>query len=675
MAEKKVIELEIQDNTQSLKKRFADAKKELQAMAEAYGENSVQALQAAKKASELKDVIDDSAEAIKNLQGGGTFKALSTSLGSVASGFGAVQGAVNLLGVESSQVEQALLKVQSAMALAEGLRGVEDAKRAFGALQATVVNSFKGMSNASKAFIATGIGLIITAIATAIAYSDELGQMWDDLTGKSSKLKIAQEGLNATVEDYNKGAQDAIVKVNKVGASFELAKKGVISKEEALKTYNDTLGDSLGKATSYNEAEKIFREKTDAYIQATALRAQANALLQKSAEEQANALTAQFEDQTSIWDKAKIASENFFSNGKLTKKQIKELAKLQAKAVKEEKKRANERSKIYQDEATKLLEKAENLDKANNIESESDNKRTENAKKNTDERKNDLDELSKFEQEIHDKRLSQWEREILEVQRKYDEQIKIAKKYGKDLTVLEEGLQAEIQLINNKYVAEEKEAIDELKVSKQKNANDEISIDMQKNVAILEANKKRMEDEKAYEEQQLELKKQVEQAKLSFVTDGLNLISEITELLSAKNEKQARRDFAIKKALGITQATISAIEGTQNAFTTASASPITSVFPAYPFIKAGVAGAFGAVKVASIAKQQFGSTSSVASSSGGSGGASTTGVTTSSPTFNIVGGASTNPLANLAPFKAYVVSGDVTTAQELDRNIIQKSVL
>ena len=672
MAEKKVIELEIQDNTQSLKKRFADAKKELQAMAEAYGENSVQALQAAKKASELKDVIDDSAEAIKNLQGGGTFKALSTSLGSVASGFGAVQGAVNLLGVESSQVEQALLKVQSAMALAEGLRGVEDAKRAFGALQATVVNSFKGMSNASKAFIATGIGLIITAIATAIAYSDELGQMWDDLTGKSSKLKIAQEGLNATVEDYNKGAQDAIVKVNKVGASFELAKKGVISKEEALKTYNDTLGDSLGKATSYNEAEKIFREKTDAYIQATALRAQANALLQKSAEEQANALTAQFEDQTSITDKLWISIKN---GGEIDKNAVKELAKEQAKAVKEEKKRANERSKIFQDEATKLLEKAENLDKANNIESESDNKRTENAKKNTDERKNDLDELSKFEQEIHDKRLSQWEREILEVQRKYDEQIKIAKKYGKDLTVLEEGLQAEIQLINNKYVAEEKEAIDELKVSKQKNANDEISIDMQKNVAILEANKKRMEDEKAYEEQQLELKKQVEQAKLSFVTDGLNLISEITDLFSAKNEKQARRDFAIKKALGITQATISAIEGTQNAFTTASASPITSVFPAYPFIKAGVAGAFGAVKVASIAKQQFGSTSSVASSSGGSGGASTTGVTTSSPTFNIVGGASTNPLANLAPFKAYVVSGDVTTAQELDRNIIQKSVL
>lgn len=673
MAEKKVIELEVQDNTQNLKKRFAEAKKELQAMAAAYGENSTQAIQAAKKAAELKDIIDDSAEAIKNLQGGGTFKALSTSLGSVASGFGAVQGAVNLLGVESGQVEQALLKVQSAMALAEGLRGLEDAGRAFGALKSTVTDAFKNMSNASKAFIATGIGLIITAIATAIAYSDELGEMWDSLTGRSSDLRIAQEALNETLGDYNKGAQEAITKVNKVGVSFDLAKKGVISKEEALKTYNETLGDSLGKADSYNEAEKLFRDKTDAYIKATALRSQANALLQKAAEEQANSLTASMEDQTTFADKFEIGVKNMFGGYDGV---AKDYYKKQKERAKEQEALSKKRSGIFENEAKKLLEQAETLDKANNIESESDNKRTANAKTNTDQRKNDLDVLAKFEQEIHDKRLSQWEQEILAVQRKYDEQIKIAKKYGKDLTVLEEGLQAEIQLINNKYVAEEKEAIDQLRISKQQQANEQIAIDMQKNTAILEANKKRIEEEKAYEQQQLELKKQVEKAKLSFVTDGLNLISEISDLFSAKNEKQARRDFALKKALGITQATISAIEGTQNAFTTASASPITTVFPAYPFIQAGVAGAFGAVKVASIAKQQFGGSTSISSTSGGGGAStSTTGVTTSNPTFNIVGGASTNPLANLAPFKAYVVSGEVTTAQELERNIIQKSVL
>lgn len=669
MAEKKVVSIEIQSNLDKLTLDLKKATDQLSKLAITQGEKADETIQQAKKVLEIQQQLKET-ESILDKQK--SIEKTTKSLSGLSTTIGTLSGAFNHLGVDVSGVQSALDNLDAIKSTIGNKKEIEEFSNTFVTLKDKAVTSFKGMSNASKAFIATGIGLIITAIATVIAYSDELGQMWDDLTGKSSKLKIAQEGLNATVEDYNKGAQEAISKVNKVGASFELAKKGVISKEEALRTYNDILGDSLGKATSYNEAEKIFREKTDAYIQATALRAQANALLNKAAEEQANALTAQFEDQTSFADKLLISLK---SGGNVGKKELKELAKAQAEGVKQEQENANKRSKIFQDEATKLLEKAENLDKTNNIESKSDDKRTENAKANSDQRKNDLDELSKFEQEIHDKRLSQWEREILEVKRKYDEQIKIAKKYGKDLTVLEEGLQAEIQLINNKYVAEEKEAIDELRASKQKNASDEISIDMQKNTAILEANKKRMEDEKAYEQQQLELKKQVEQAKLSFVTDGLNLISEITDLFSAKNEKQARRDFAIKKALGITQATISAIEGTQNAFTTASASPITTVFPAYPFIQAGVAGAFGAVKVASIAKQQFGSTSSVGSSSGGGGGASTTGVTTSNPTFNIVGGASTNPLANLAPFKAYVVSSDVTTAQELDRNIIQKSVL
>jgi hypothetical protein len=670
MAEKKVISIEIQSNLDKLSLELKKANEQLSKLANSQGEKSEQTIQQAKKVIEIQEKLKET-ESILDKQK--SIEKTTKSLGGLSSTIGTLSGAFNTLGIDVSGVQGALDNLDAVKSTLGNKKEIEEFSNTFVTLKDKAVTSFKGMSNASKAFIATGIGLIITAIATAIAYSDELGQFWDELTGKSSNLRIAQEALNETVQDYNKGAQEAITKVNKVGSSFELAKKGVISKEEALKTYNDTLGDSLGKATSYNDAEKLFRDKTDAYIKATALRAQANALLNKAAEEQANALTAQFEDQTSFSDKLLISLK---SGGNIGKKELKELAKAQAEGVKAEQANSEKRAKIFQDEATKLLEKAENLDKSNNIETESDNKKTETLKNNNDKRKNDLDELSKFEQEIHDKRLSQWEQEILAVQRKYDEQIAIAKKYGKDLTVLEEGLQAEIQLINNKYVEEERQAIEDMKNSKQNNRLSEVGLEMQKNTAILEANKKRIEEEKAYDAQQLELKKQVEQAKLSFVTDGLNLISEISDLFSAKNEKQARRDFAIKKALGITQATISAIEGTQNAFTTASASPITSVFPAYPFIQAGVAGAFGAVKVASIAKQQFGGSSSVSASSvGGGASTSTTGVTTSNPTFNVVGGASTNPLANLAPFKAYVVSGEVTTAQELERNIIQKSVL
>jgi len=48
-----------------------------------------------------------------------------------------------------------------------------------------------------------------------------------------------------------------------------------------------------------------------------------------------------------------------------------------------------------------------------------------------------------------------------------------------------------------------------------------------------------------------------------------------------------------------------------------------------------------------------------------------------SPNFNIVGNASANPLAQLgnAPMQAYVVSGEVTSAQSLERNRIKSATL
>ena len=67
----------------------------------------------------------------------------------------------------------------------------------------------------------------------------------------------------------------------------------MISKGQALKIYNDTLGDSLGKTKDINQAEKILAEKAETYIKITALKAQANALFTIAAEKTAEALIAQ----------------------------------------------------------------------------------------------------------------------------------------------------------------------------------------------------------------------------------------------------------------------------------------------------------------------------------------------------------------------------------------------
>ena len=129
----------------------------------------------------------------------------------------------------------------------------------------------------------------------------------------------------------------------------------------------------------------------------------------------------------------------------------------------------------------------------------------------------------------------------------------------------------------------------------------------------------------------------------------------------------------VGKAAALAQATISGIQGVQAAFTTASSSPITAAFPPYPFIQAGIAGAFALKTIKSIVSSKKPSSSS----SGGGGGGGSAAAAPQAPSFNVVGASDTNQLAqaigedNKKPVKAFVVSGDVSTAQSLDRNIVE----
>ena len=110
-------------------------------------------------------------------------------------------------------------------------------------------------------------------------------------------------------------------------------------------------------------------------------------------------------------------------------------------------------------------------------------------------------------------------------------------------------------------------------------------------------------------DKQKQLDKEIAEAKKQIAYDSLDLISNITELFGRKNEKNAKRAFQIDKAAKISSATMSGVEGTINAFKTASDSAITKFFPAYPFIQAGLAAAFAATNIAKIAQTQFSSSS------------------------------------------------------------------
>jgi hypothetical protein len=223
----------------------------------------------------------------------------------VGNAFQVVEGAAALFGDENEELQKTLVKLQAITAITSGIEqarlilidqtaaktGIAAvAQRAYGLAVGTSTGALKAFR---IALAATGVGLIIVAIGALIANFDKLK---DAIFGTSDTTRA----LKATLEEVRTAQAEAIEQTSKVGTAFELARKGVISKDEALLTYNETLGDSFGKTNDLNVAEANYVKKKDAFIQATAARAQAQALLAQSAALAAEAATVTGDEATNF---------------------------------------------------------------------------------------------------------------------------------------------------------------------------------------------------------------------------------------------------------------------------------------------------------------------------------------------------------------------------------------
>ena len=215
MAQTVTVNLEVKDNTKSLKAQLKEAQAEVQTLADKYGATSTQATEAAKRAADLKDRIGDAKALTDAYNPDAKFKALGSALTGVAGGFSAVQGAMGLVGAEGAEVQKMMLKVQSAMALSQGLNALGEARDSFKNLGKQLGDTFRNLSSESSlagkatsalgpvwksvgvsgksalsgiraGIAATGIGLLVVALGLIVAY-------WDDIkgavSGVSSELK------------------------------------------------------------------------------------------------------------------------------------------------------------------------------------------------------------------------------------------------------------------------------------------------------------------------------------------------------------------------------------------------------------------------------------------------------------------------------------------------------
>ena len=117
MAIEKVVNINVQGNADeavgSLRSQLRAAQADVAELSAKFGVTSQEAVNAAKRAGELKDKIGDAKALTDAFNPDAKFKALSSSLAGVAGGFAAVQGGMALFGAESKEVEKTLLKVNS----------------------------------------------------------------------------------------------------------------------------------------------------------------------------------------------------------------------------------------------------------------------------------------------------------------------------------------------------------------------------------------------------------------------------------------------------------------------------------------------------------------------------------------------------------------------------------
>ena len=243
------------ENIGTLKQQLKEAQNDVQALADKFGATSVQAIEAAKRAADLKDRIGDAKSLVDAFNPDAKFKSLTAALSGAAGGFAAVQGAIGLVGVESEQVEATLLKVNSAMALSEGLQNVGESVDSFKQLGAVIQQSTvfiklndlanKAAAGAMKLFgfavettsvsfkvlktaiAATGIGLLIVALG-------ELYSAFQSYQSAAEKAKEAQDALNKSIISGAKVAFNAEMESLKQQEQLELARarqKGSTEKE------------------------------------------------------------------------------------------------------------------------------------------------------------------------------------------------------------------------------------------------------------------------------------------------------------------------------------------------------------------------------------------------------------------------------------------------------------
>lgn len=272
------------------------------------------------------------------------FESVQKMASGLASGFAAVQGAAALFGLENENLEKTLVKVQAAMAIAQGIGGMKDliegftqGKTAFQgatmglqtfkteavATQATMAGTTVA-TNASttavkgfrKALISTGIGAILVGIGVAIA---AIVENWDKLTRALGINKKEQKEVNKAIEESIEREKERKNEVNSsVGSiigKYKLLQRqwkelsSVEEKNAWINKNRDAFNDLGIAINDVNTAQSVFVTNSEAVIKAIKDQARARAM----AKLYEDAIAKQYIAQQELDDAKQTAKQRYYN--------------------------------------------------------------------------------------------------------------------------------------------------------------------------------------------------------------------------------------------------------------------------------------------------------------------------------------------------------------------------
>lgn len=238
----------------------------------------------ADKTFALRDINETARLSANDL--GERFALMSKTMGGVVETFGMVQGAMSLFGVEAENIDKALLKLTSVIAIVNGVGGFEEL---INKNLPACINMFKNLTAESKicamamksipyVAVASAIVAIIGHIAKQTKATKELTEE-QKKAEQEAKTLIAIERTKQQVEETTtKTVAEMMGKYKLLQTQWNMLGNDIKAKEQFIKDNAKAFNDLGIQVDTVAMAEKILVNDTDRFCNAMRLRAQAIAI-------------------------------------------------------------------------------------------------------------------------------------------------------------------------------------------------------------------------------------------------------------------------------------------------------------------------------------------------------------------------------------------------------------